>query len=181
MTTTVLPPETLKLKTELEQLLTTLKHNRDKVPLEILRTKYKTGYEKLCKTISNTAVSYLKQILFYGIRIHKDYIKEGISVIETAIQESGLIKKLSKAAFSHQNISEFTNLAFALRKAVLEALLDFCKLHTGLLSTPECIENPSLPLVPYCFVTGCILVNGKWIPFEDCSTEMFQQLEKIYI
>ena len=35
--------EAQDLKTELEKLLQTLKNNRDKVPLQVLKSKYKTG------------------------------------------------------------------------------------------------------------------------------------------
>ena len=47
--------EAQDLKTELEKLLQTLKNNRDKVPLQVLKSKYKTGYDALCKNISHTA------------------------------------------------------------------------------------------------------------------------------
>lgn len=43
--------EAQDLKPELEKLLQTLKNNRDKVPLQVLKSKYKTGYDALCKNI----------------------------------------------------------------------------------------------------------------------------------
>ena len=55
-------PEALRLKGELEKLLNTLQVNREKVPLKILKTKYKKGYEELCRNICNTASDYVKQI-----------------------------------------------------------------------------------------------------------------------
>ena len=42
-------PDALLTQKELEELLLTLKNNREKVPLHILKSKYKTGYENLCK------------------------------------------------------------------------------------------------------------------------------------
>ena len=39
--------ETALLREELAKLLTTLKHNREKVPLEVLKTKYRKGYTGL--------------------------------------------------------------------------------------------------------------------------------------
>lgn len=176
-----LHPEALKLQKELEQLLETLKHNRDKVPLAVLKTKYKTGYDNLCRKINTTATAYIKQILFYSVRIHKDYIDICIPVIEQAIKDSGLLKQLSNAAYSKQDISEFTNLAFALKQLILEALQPVYKANTTLLCTPECMENPSVPLVPYCLVNNCILRDGKWVPFESCSTFMYKQLENMYL
>ena len=68
--------EAQDLKTELEKLLQTLKNNRDKVPLQVLKSKYKTGYDALCKNISHTASEYAKQVSLHDIRIHKDYLEE---------------------------------------------------------------------------------------------------------
>ena len=160
-------PEALRLKGELEKLLNTLKVNREKVPLKILKTKYKKGYEELCGNICNTASDYVKQITLYEIRIHKDYLDEGIGIIEKTIQESGLLKEISKAAFCKQNITEVTNLALKLRRTILEALEPFYGKHTGLYITPECLENSDTPPEFYCFANGCIWREGQWIPLEQ--------------
>ena len=42
-----LDQETALLREELSKLLTTLKHNREKVSLDVLKTKYKKGYDTL--------------------------------------------------------------------------------------------------------------------------------------
>lgn len=159
-------PEALRLRGELEKLLNTLKVNRDKVPLNILKTKYKKGYEELCVSIRNTTSDYVKQIVLHEIRIHKDYLDKGIAIIEQAIQESGLLKEISKAAFCKQNITEVTNLALKLRKTILEALEPFYGNHTGLYITPECLENPDILPDLYCFANGCIWKERQWIPLE---------------
>lgn len=160
-------PDALRLKDELEKLLNTLKVNHEKVPLKVLKTKYKKGYEELCGNICNTASDYVKQITLYGIRIHKDYLDEGIAIVEKTIQESGLLKEISKAAFCKQNIAEVTNLALKLRRTILEALEPFYGKHTGLYITPESLENPDTPPEFYCFANGCIWQEGQWIPLEQ--------------
>ena len=162
-----LNPEALRLKGELEKLLNTLKTNRDKVPLNILKTKYKKGYEELRRNIRNTTTEYVKQVALHGIRIHKDYVDEGIAIMEKALQESGLLKEISKAAYCKQNITEVTNLALKLRKTILEALDPFYGSHTGLYLTPECLENPGILPEFYCFANGCIWKKGQWIPLEE--------------
>ena len=43
-----LAQETALLRAELAKLLTTLKHNREQVSLDVLKTKYKKGYDTLC-------------------------------------------------------------------------------------------------------------------------------------
>lgn len=162
-----LQPEALCLKEELEKLLQTLKNNRDKVPLTILKTKYKAGYDTLCKNISHTASEYAKQIFLYDIRIHKDYLEEGISIINRSIEESGLLKELSKAAFLRQDIAEFTALAEKLRGMILEALDPFYRKHTVLYISAECLEDPEILPEIYCLANICIWRDGQWIPFEQ--------------
>lgn len=173
-----LQPEALCLKQELEKLLQTLKNNKDKVPLEVLKTKYKTGYDALCKNISHTASEYAKQVSLHGIRIHKDYLEEGVSIINKSIEESGLLKELSKAAFLRQDIAEFTNLAEKLRSIILEALKPFYEKHTGLYITAECLENPDILPEIYCLANGCIWHDGQWIPLERLYPPTPQDTQK---
>lgn len=158
--------ETQDLKPELEKLLQTLKNNRDKVPLQVLKSKYKTGYDALCKKISHTASEYAKQVSLHDIRIHKDYLEEGVSIINQSIEASGLLKELSKAAFLRQDITEFTSLAEKLRGIILESLDPFYGKHTGLYLTAECLENPEILPEIYCLANGCIWRDGQWIPLE---------------
>ena len=158
--------QTALLREELSKLLSTLKHNREKVPLEVLKTKYKKGYDTLCKGIKHSASDYAKQLALCGIRIHKDYLDEAVSIINETIAGSGILKQLSRAAFSHQDIAEFDSLALTLREKILNSLESLYAKHLGLYITPECLENPDvLPLI-YCRVNHCIWQDGKWIPLE---------------
>lgn len=54
--------EAARLREELARLLSTLKHNREKVPLDVLRTKYKKGYDALCANISPFAQQIPKRL-----------------------------------------------------------------------------------------------------------------------
>lgn len=158
--------ETILLRDELSKLLTTLKHNREKVPLDILKTRYKKGYDTLCEKIRLSASDYAKHIVLYGIRIHKDYLDEAVFVINRTIDCSGILKKLSKAAFSHQNIDEFDSLAGTLQEKVFADLESFYRKHLGLYITPECLENPEVKPLIYCVANDCVLQDGQWIPLE---------------
>lgn len=161
-----LAQETALLRAELAKLLTTLKHNREQVSLDVLKTKYKKGYDTLCAGISRSASDYAKQIALCGIRIHKDYLDEAVSIINGTIAKSGILKQLSKAAFSHQDIAEFESLTLTLRQKILTDLESLYAKHLGLYITPECLENPDvLPLI-YCRANHCIWQDGKWIPLE---------------
>ena len=158
--------ETALLRDELSKLLSTLKHNREKVPLDILKTKYKKGYDTLCERIRLSASDYAKHIVLYDIRIHKEYLDEAAAVINGAIERYGILKRLSKAAFSHQDIEEFDSLAGTMREKVLSNLEFFYRKHLGLYITPECLEDPEVGPLIYCAANDCVLQDGKWIPLE---------------
>lgn len=173
-----LSPKAITAKKELEALLHTLQHNREKVPLEVLKTTYKGGYQTLCQKIKTAANDYLFQIIFSEMRIHKDYIEEGVPLINDAIKCSGIPKQLSVAAFEHQDILEFTNLALNLKSVVFAALTPFWKKHIVQLYTADCLNNPDLAPVPYCLANNYVLLNGKWLAYEDCSSELFTEHTK---
>lgn len=158
--------EAARLRDELTRLLSTLKHNREKVPLDVLRTKYKKGYDALCANISRTASDYARQVALRGIRIHRDCLEEAISIINGAIAGSGILKQLSGAAFRHQDIAEFDSLAGALREKLLAELEPFYMRHLGLYITQECLEDPDVAPLLYCTANHCIWQDGKWIPLE---------------
>ena len=158
--------EAARLREELSKLLTTLKHNRDKVHIDVLKTKYKKGYDTLCEGIRRSASDYAKHITLCGIRIHKDYLDEAVSIINGAIEHCGILKQLSKAAFSHQDINEFDSLAGTLREKILADLEPFYMKHLGLYITLECLEDPGVEPLIYCVASHCVLQDGKWIPVE---------------
>ena len=162
--------ETALLREKLEKLLSTLKHNREKVSLDVLKTKYKKGYDTLCADIKCSASDYAKQIARCGIRIHKDYLVEAVSIVNGTIARSGILKQLSRAAFSHQDITEFESLALTLRQKILTDLEPFYAKHLGLYITQECLENPDIPPMIYCRASHCIWQDGKWVPLELLDT-----------
>lgn len=162
--------ETALLREKLEKLLSTLKHNREKVSLDVLKTKYKKGYDTLCAGIKRSASDYAKQIALCDIRIYKDYLEEAASIINGTIAQSGILKQLSRAAFSHQDIAEFESLAGMLREKILADLEPLYAKHLGLYITPECLENPDILPMIYCKVNHCIWHDGKWIPLELLDT-----------
>ncbi len=159
--------QTALLREELAKLLATLNHNQEKVSLDVLKTKYKKGYDTLCAGIRRSASDYARQTVLCGIRIHKDYLDEAVSVINETIARSSILKQLSKAAFSHQDITEFDSLALTLREKILNDLESLYAKHLGLYITPECLENPNVPPLIYCQVNHCVWQDGKWIPLEQ--------------
>ena len=158
--------ETALLREELAKLLSTLKHNREKVPLDVLKTKYKKGYTGLCAEIKRRASDYAAMAVLNGIRIHRDYLDEAVSIINGTIERSGILKQFSKAAFCHQDMAEFDALAGTLREKILADLEPFYEKHLALYITQECLENPDIPPLVYCVASHCFWQDGKWIPLE---------------
>lgn len=146
--------------------LDTLKRNLDVVPREVLKTKYKKPYNKLCQDISISATAYVKKITLSDIRIRIDFQNEAVPLIENAIQQSGLLRQISAAAFRRQDIAEIDKLALELRQRIQDALKPFYEKHLGLYLSAECFANPPKPPELYCEATGCILHDGAWIPLE---------------
>ena len=82
-----------ELGSRLCELLSTLKKNREYVPLEILQTQYRIPYESLKKQIGDTATAFVKEITLSKLMINPDVsLEEQISVIQQAITTSGMLK-----------------------------------------------------------------------------------------
>ncbi len=158
--------ETALLREKLAKLLSTLKNNRENVPLDTLKTKYKKAYGALCADIRRSASDYARQTVLRGIRIRRDYLDEAVPIINGTIERSGILRQLSRAAFSHQDMAEFDSLAGTLREKILADLEPFYEKHLALYITQECLENPDIPPLVYCVASHCFWQDGKWIPLE---------------
>lgn len=146
--------------------LDTLKRNLAAVSREVLKTKYKKPYTKLCQNISTNATAYVKSITLSDIRIREDFQQEAIPLIQNTIDNSGLLRQMSIALFCKQDIAELDKLALALRQQIHAALKPFYEDHMGLYMP---VDNSRKPIkIPelYCEVNGCILRDGTWIPLE---------------
>ena len=93
------------------------KKNREKVPLEILKTKYKKPYEALEAKLAKELQWYVNEIAFLGIYdIGKDLKDDGlkkwgqeIARIYKEEEDAGLPKILGTAVFKHMDLREFEN------------------------------------------------------------------------
>lgn len=117
------------------------RRNPETVPLVALKKTYQKPHQALCRNISLTASTYVTQISLEGVR--KDLVPEAASLIEAALQQSGLCQQIS-TTFRHQNISEIDSLALTLRKLVLKALRPLYDRHLGLYINYKCLMNPSI-------------------------------------
>ena len=81
--------ETVELDLKkLEQDIATLRKNRENVPLELLKTKYKKPYEKLKEEIRAQFEIYMKELSLLGIlKIGSDMTPEEQKEMEAGIQK----------------------------------------------------------------------------------------------
>lgn len=155
-----------ELRTALEGHLDTLKRNLAVVSLEELKTKYKKPFEELQHNIGTTATAYVKQVTLENLRIRADFLEEARPVIQSAIDQSGLLKQISDAAFRKQDISEFDRLAAELKGQISRALAPFYSRHLRLYleKTPPGTQPKAAEF--YNEATGCIWRDGAWTPMK---------------
>lgn len=116
------PQNTYPDTTELKHLLMVLKNNRDNIDLSVLKTKYKKGYDSLCRKINVAASAYAKEVALYGLQVHKDYAEDIKLIVNEAIKASGILHELSKAIYVDQDLNKFVKLTEDLRTIILTAL-----------------------------------------------------------
>ena len=160
------PMDKNELRTALEGHLDTLKRNLAAVSLEVLKTKYKKPFDELRHNIRTTATAYVKQVTLEGVRIHQDFQEEARAIIQDTIDQSGLLRQISEAAFRRQDMDEIDRLVLDLKLRINLALDPFYERHLRLYmkKTPPGIQPP--PAEFYNEATGCIWRNGAWVPME---------------
>lgn len=138
------PMEKNELRTALEGHLDTLKRNLAAVSLEVLKTKYKKPFDELQHNIRTTATAYVKQVTLEGLRIHRDFQEEARLIIQDTIDQSGLLKQITDAAFQRQDMDEVDRLASDLKGRISLALTPFYESHIRLYmkKTPPGIQPP---------------------------------------
>lgn len=164
---------------KLTKLLTTLKKNRDQVPLEVLQTRYRTPYIKLCREIWDVCASYMTAACFREFRCNTLYWEECKKILLKAKQDSGIIPQIHEALYQRQNIEEVRELTEKLHKVYLDALEPFYAAHSCLLITEECLEEP--PAIPplYNKVTGYFYEDGAWVEKPKGTPEMLTHIQQM--
>lgn len=155
-----------ELRKTLEEYLDLLKRNLAAVSLEILKTKYKKPFDELRHNISATATAYVKQVTLDNIRIRADFMDEAQPLIQTTIDQSGILKEISAAAFKRQDITEIDQLALTLKEQIHQALIPFYDKHICLYLDEECFGNPPKAPKFYNVASGCMWKDNTWTPAE---------------
>ena len=103
---------------EYQSLLERLKRNKENVSLELLTTKYRKSYDQLREKIRTMTKGILQDVTLSGLQIERSQADQKYLEINSAIRESGIMKKASQAAFIQQDADLVLEYAGQLREIV---------------------------------------------------------------
>lgn len=103
---------------EYRSLLGTLKRNKENIPLEQLKAEYRKGYDQLTQSIQSMTREILQDVALKDLQIERAEADQIYLEINTAIRESGIMKKASQAAFVQQDADLVLEYAGQLRELV---------------------------------------------------------------
>lgn len=159
---------TAQLRENLVQKVEVLKKNRQNISLDVLKTQYKASYSKLCSDIKCLSTEYFSACLMKHIHVKEDYFAETATIINEVIADSDLKKKLSKAAFTHQDVEEFDSIV----SEFLDQLSDKMEPFYEKYSIKYFTDDPDV-YITYCRANQSIKVGGRWF-----ELSMFQIKEE---
>lgn len=149
-----------ELESSLKKLLSTLKKNRDNVPLDILKSYYKEPYEKLVAQVNETASQFVKAILTDHLILNPNVsVEEQVAVINQTIADSGMNKKMSSCMSKTYSTTHLRQLALELREMIEDALWPYIDQETCLLA--DWMDIQKEPVV-YNTLTQKVYINGHW-------------------
>ncbi len=105
-------------ESELRDALRLLKLNREKVPEEILQTRYRKKYARLKADIRNLAEEYVKLHITCGLLFKEEDREVVTDTVNQVIAGCGIGRALGKAAFQRQDMDEIRMLAEDAKKQV---------------------------------------------------------------
>ena len=154
----------IELESSLQKLLSILKRNREQVPRDELRTRFRNAYYQLLGQINHLLWHYICTRL--KDRLYKNpYMPEDpqIEALQQAIDESGLIPEISRYVSRTYSIAAIDPLIQELKSKVETALWPFVDLETCLVADLDHMEQE--PVI-YNTITKQIWVDGKWVDHE---------------
>lgn len=153
-----------ELGSSLEKLLSTLKKNRDNVPLDILKSYYKEPYEALVRQVNETASAFAKKVLTHKLILNPNLsIDEQVAVINRTIADSGLLKQMGTCLSKTYSVKQLRELALELRRQVEDVLWPYIDQETCLLADWTEIEKE--PMI-YNTLTRKVYIDDKWVDWE---------------
>ena len=103
---------------EYRSLLELLKRNKEKVSLDVLKTKYQKPYNELTYKIQSMTREVILEVIIEGLQIERPQAHQKYMEINLATMKSGIMKKASQAAFLQQDVDLVLEYAGELREIV---------------------------------------------------------------
>lgn len=144
------------------------KKNKTLVSPEDLAGKYKVPFQKLKAQLASELSEYLKAYSLEGLKVIQDNNLERFTeAVDRIYIDTGIGKRVGKAAFKDFDLEQVKQLAEELRSKVYEqAWVPYFQRYTCLYLTEECLseENPQTPRVYNSLVDKFFNVStGEWI------------------
>ena len=144
----------------LQKLLSTLKKNREMIPLEVLKSHYQQPYYALIREINETASAFVKAVLINHLILNPDIsLDEQAAVINQVIADSGMEGQMSSCISKTYNVDQLYQMALELRRKIEGALWPYNDLKTCLVFD---LDNPDAEPVTYNTLTRQICKDGIW-------------------
>ena len=122
---------------KLESLLQKLKANKEKVPLEVLKTKYKAAYEQLVEEIRSEGIKCVEHIVLKTpewlkeIPVTEEQVCMISEIWDSVFAEGNYAKKLGRALYKEYSTDEVIRIANELRTIFLERLEQYLRNDDG--------------------------------------------------
>lgn len=148
------------MEQQLQKLLDTLKVNREKVPLETLKTYYQVPYEALKAEIGKAVRDFTIAVVGHHLLVNPYLpLEEQLATVRHTVSASRIPSEISKSITKDYDIATIYRLALALRKEVEDALWLYINRETCLVADLFHLEEP--PVI-YNTLTKHIYEDGQW-------------------
>lgn len=120
------------LELELEVLLRRLKKNQTQIPIEILKSVYRNGYETLVEKICQKACCYVKEVAFDGVGGYylRTEVAELVEKLDCIMKCPKNKEELNHALFIETDMGSVRDFAAHLHRQVQDIAKEY-KNHAG--------------------------------------------------
>lgn len=163
-----------KRQQELEVMLEKLRKNREKVPLDILKTRYAAAYNRLVEGIKDLLFDlYFPQPDWFLSSPHrKEHEKRVLPLLLKAWENGGYSKRIGRAAFQEFNADKAAFLCQQARGDLQGVFNAYFETRWCLYCYSECFaENPKTPLIYNDIVEKVWISEGNWRNLRPEETE----------
>lgn len=149
-----------ELGSGLQRQLSTLKINRERVPLETLESVYRVPYEELKSQIRESVQKFVLLVACRHLLINPDFsLDEQTAVVQDTVDRSRIPKEIGKSITRDYDVPKIHRMALKLREEIEAALWPYIDRETCLVADLEDLEKT--PVI-YNTLTRQIYQDGEW-------------------